>query len=98
MKAEIRSKMGRAEHGKLAFGKDRDVNQMTVAPIILELRVRKNAGTPKGDRVVRLYFCEPAHIEGMLLAAKLGWKPPQGKKEQNEQALEAEQRVRAYFT
>jgi hypothetical protein len=97
VKAELRTKMRRAELGGLVFGKDRDVNRMNVSPIVLEIRVRKNIGTDDGDRVIRLYFSEPANVDGLLLASKLGHKHPLGKAEQDEHAIEAGNRVRAYF-
>lgn len=98
LRSELKRKMERATRGDLVFGKSRDVYRIQVCPIVLELRVRSSPGTPSGKRVVRLYFSEPAHEQGMLLAAKLAWKPPLGKAEQNEHAKEAGERIRAFFT
>lgn len=97
VKAELRSKMKRAEAGGLVFGKDRDVNRMNVCPIVLEIRIRKNIGTDDGDRVIRLYFSEPAHVDGLLLASKLGYKHPLGREEQDAHALEAGTRIQTFF-
>lgn len=97
LKAELRRKMQAAEAGGLVYGAKRDVVQMRIAPLILEIRVRRNVGTPDGDRVVRLYFSEPSHEPQLLLAAKLGWKPPLDTTEQDEHALEAQERVKAFF-
>lgn len=97
VKAELRKKMRAAELGALDYGPDRDVIQMRVCPIVLEIRVRRNVGAEDGNRVVRLYFSEPAHVDGMILAAKLGWKHPLGKAEQDAHAEEAGERVRNFF-
>ncbi|UJP39366.1 hypothetical protein [Cellulomonas palmilytica] len=102
LKAELRRLMQRAEQGDLRFGRGQDVDRMVTAKTVLEIRARRNVGITvgddTGDRVVRLYFSEPEHAPDMLLAAKLGWKHPEGKTEQNEHAAEAAARVRDFFT
>ena len=67
--------MRAAEAGALVYGAKHDVVQMRVAPLIREIRVRRNVGTANGDRVVRLHFSEPAHEDRLRLAVELGWKP-----------------------
>lgn len=106
LKSELKRMMKGAEQGTLRFGRGEDVDQMVTAPTILELRIHRNVGVTvglgpveedDGSRVVRLYFTEPEHCDRMLLSAKLGWKHPMGKEEQNAHAREAADRVKAYF-
>lgn len=68
-----------------------DVDQMAVAPTVLELRFDTTTGAQDGSRIVRLYFTEPVELPGSLVARKLASKYPDdaGLDEQSAQAREA---------
>lgn len=95
--AEIVRMMEDAQAGDLDFvtntGGRRvgDVDQMAVAPTVLELRLQTTTGTRDGERIVRLYFTEPAELPDALVALKLASKYPGelGLEEQSAHAREA---------
>ncbi len=89
--------MQRAMGGSLSYGPKSDVLQMRIAPLVLEIRLGRRLDTTQGEKLVRLYFSEPAHEEGMLLAARLGWKNPAAVAEQDAHALDAQERVLDHF-
>ncbi|QGH70785.1 hypothetical protein [Pseudactinotalea sp. HY158] len=98
--AELEQKMRDAQGGWLTFVTDRpgrrvgDVEQIGVAPNVLELRLSATTGESDGQRRVRLYFSEPVELPGALLALKLASKYPgeMGLREQNEHARIASRR------
>lgn len=96
---ELRDRMREAELGRHTCGPHGSIDHMDADELILEIRVRSKPKFPDGDkRVLRLYFSEPAHEPGMLLAAMLAWKPDKpGRAIQDKQIVEAGQRVRDYF-
>ncbi|UFN44511.1 hypothetical protein [Nocardioides okcheonensis] len=72
-KEELRDLMREAEQGDLTYGPgpDGDVEQMQVAPDVLEMRLPNYGGLH-----LRLFFSEPAALPGTLVALMLFWKRP----------------------
>ena len=98
MRHEIFDLLKRAEAGTCTFGSAKNgnnIDQMTVAPTILELRLGYCPGEDGERHLVRLYFTEPEEIPECLYAAKLASKHPgpMGLQEQSQHAKEAEARV-----
>ena len=95
LKRELKGCFRRAEEGDLGYGKTSDVFRSQSADLVLEMRFRQRLQLPRGSRVIRLYFSEPAHMPQMLLAAHLAGKPSSdhGLELQTEQMGEAQLRI-----
>jgi len=103
LKHELHHLMRSAAAGTLKFGAAAEggqVDQMSVAPLILEIRLSTRPGDEGVEQIVRLYFTEPDHAPRCLLAAKVAGKRPGplGLVEQSAHAREAEARVHRFFT
>lgn len=98
MRQELYGLMKRAQAGDLTYGRSEDVDKMVCVDVVLELRLDTDTGDRDGNRHVRLYFTEPEHVDGLMLALKLGAKMPgpMGLDEQNGHAREAERRAHAW--
>lgn len=97
VRQELWMKWQRAQDGVLKFGaaaEGGDVELMSVAPTVLELRLMSRPGEC-GALLLRLYFTEPEGHERLLLALKLAWKRPGplGLAEQNGHARTAARRA-----
>lgn len=100
LKQEMRHKLKDAEAGSLIYSddaRDGDVCVMECAKMILELRFDDYGHYDAVDecyktRKIRLYFSEPAMVEGVLvmLALRSKMPGPLGLEEQNHHAKEAE--------
>lgn len=97
-KAELATKLRRATQGLLTFGADGDVDQMSVAPRVLEIRI-KSVKAVGFSLHIRLYFTEPAHEPGCLLMLLLEGKSPGriGLEEQNDHARAADLRIDRHY-
>jgi len=79
LKHELHHLMRSAAAGTLKFGAAAEggqVDQMSVAPLILEIRLSTRPGDEGVEQIVRLYFTEPDHAPRCLLAAKVAGKRP----------------------
>lgn len=92
---ELKGKMLRATRGTLRYGRGKDVEQMNVAPEVLELRLTARPGEGGQTHLIRLYFSEPDQLPDALLALCLKWKLPGPlmTAEQNNQARIAARRL-----
>lgn len=89
-----------AAQGKLRVGPDRTFRARTLSnrgPYLIELRPKLSAGTPP-PRLFRLYYAEPAVIDGALLPLVLRTKPTGGDpdKEQDAAIDDANARSRSW--
>ena len=100
LREDIRTKMHRAERGRLTFGSGRgyDVEQMASARIVLEIRIVDHYGWATDDpdrtplkRHTRVYFTEPEQFADCLLLLQIASKcpGPEGLEEQNRHAQRA---------
>jgi hypothetical protein len=97
IRQELGMKWQRAKDGVLTYGAASDggdVELMSVAPTVLELRMISRPGE-HGALLIRLYFTEPEERDSILLALKLAWKRPGplGLEEQNGHARVAARRA-----
>lgn len=101
VRQELFYKMRQAELGKLTYGPgpEHDVQQMTVAQDVLELRLSDRSGDESNLLHLRFFFSEPLHRPGLLVGLGLLWKRPgpAGLEEQNDAAKVASLRL-AEFT
>lgn len=89
-----------AAQGRLKVGTDRTFRARTLSergPYLIELRPQLSAGSPP-PRLFRLYYAEPAAIDGALLPLVLRTKPSGGDplQEQNDAIDDAKARSRAW--
>ena len=94
-RVELRDRMERAERGTLTYGRKGDVEQVSRADVVLELRHLRRRDVSEQPHNVRLYFTEPMSEDGQLLTLKIAWKTSdkKGKLKQNDQIDEAQRRA-----
>lgn len=100
---ELDLKFEKAELGACSFGRGSqyDVDQMTVEPTVLELRLTRRASVQRreGNLEIRVYFTEPIELPGVLLELVLAWKipGPAMRQDQNKHATRAAKRAQDHL-